>query len=137
MANSLTLTKAQWLEPNPKLGISLIDHLYNRLDGLYPQKFRTSFPDRKSIQNWRESWAEGFEEDGITPQQVKKGLVNSRKMYGWPPSYREFYAACKVIEAPNQSKHLSLPKFLTEQDKEKGREFLTKINSMLKKGASA
>jgi hypothetical protein len=138
MQKLLTSTSNHWLEKSSTLGgISLIDHLYNRLDGLYPQKFRSAFPDAKSLQNWRESWAEGFFEDKITMSEIKKGLVNSRKMYDWPPSYREFYTACKVIEAPAQIKHLGLPKLLTEADKEKGREFLAGIHSMLNKGASA
>lgn len=86
---------SQWFEPHPALGISMMDHLYNRLDGAYPHKWRANFPDEQAIDNWAESWVEAFEEEGITPADVKTGLKVCRNRYGWPPSCAEFIQACK------------------------------------------
>lgn len=84
-----------WREIHPKLGISLMDHLFNRLDGAYPNRWRASFPSEQSIENWRESWAEAFEEEGITTQMVSDAIRVCRRTYDWPPSITEFLKACK------------------------------------------
>lgn len=51
-----------------------MDHLYNRLDGAYPGRWRKDFPDPQSVENWRESWVEAFEEEGITQAEVAVAL---------------------------------------------------------------
>jgi hypothetical protein len=85
-----------WFMPVPQLnGISLMDHLYNRLDGAYPHKWRSNFPSPEAIDNWKVSWAEAFEEEGITPADVRAGLKACRTRYDWPPSCAEFIKACK------------------------------------------
>lgn len=86
---------SKWFEPHPGLGISLMDHLFNRLDGAFPDKWRRNFPDAQSIDNWMESWVEAFEEERITPDDVKVGLKVCRSRYAWPPSCAEFIQACK------------------------------------------
>lgn len=86
---------SRWFDPMPELGISLIDHLFNRLDGAYPGKWRQNFRNQQAIDNWAESWVEAFEEEGVTPQDVKVGLRECRKRYGWPPSVSEFMQACR------------------------------------------
>lgn len=94
--NSLTLTKNTWIEPDARLdGMSLIDHLFNRLDGTYPHKWRSNFPTEKAIANWRETWADAFVEERVTPQEIKDGLTACRRMYDWPPSLAEFIKACR------------------------------------------
>jgi hypothetical protein len=82
------------------LGISSIDHLYNRLDGAYPHKWRSNFPDAQSIENWRESWVESFEEEGLTFDEVKMGIRQCRRLYAWPPSISEFLTACRPALDP-------------------------------------
>jgi hypothetical protein len=96
---------SQWFEPHPGLGISLMDHLYNRLDGAYPHKWRSNFPDAQAIDNWQESWVEAFEEEGITPEDVKAGLKACRSRYAWPPSCAEFIQACKPLVDPVAAYH--------------------------------
>jgi hypothetical protein len=91
---------SQWFEPAPGLGISLIDHLYNRLDGAYPHKWRSNFADQQAIDNWAESWVECFEEEGITPTDVKIGLRECRRRFAWPPSCAEFVQACRPSVDP-------------------------------------
>jgi hypothetical protein len=86
---------SQWFDPAPGLGISLIDHLFNRLDGAYPHKWRSNFANQQAIDNWAESWVEAFEEEGITPSDVKAGLRECRKRFAWPPSCAEFVQACR------------------------------------------
>ncbi|UXC34800.1 replication protein P [Cupriavidus gilardii] len=87
--------RSLWLEPHPALRIPLIDHLFNRLDGAYPIRWRSAFADPQSIANWREAWAEAFDEEGLTPEDVRNGLKACRKRYDWPPSVSEFIKACR------------------------------------------
>lgn len=91
----LTQPLSKWFDVHPKLGITTMDHLFNRLDGAYPHKWRTNFPNEQSIANWRESWAEAFEDEGITLNDVRDGLKACRTRYDWPPSCAEFIKACK------------------------------------------
>ncbi|SDC69788.1 hypothetical protein SAMN05428966_102138 [Massilia sp. PDC64] len=90
-----TRPRSKWFEPVENLGISMIDHLYNRLDGAYPHKWRSNFADQQAIDNWAESWVETFEEEGITPNDVKIGLRECRRRFAWPPSVAEFVQACR------------------------------------------
>lgn len=91
----------RWFAPLEKLdGKSLMDHLYNRLDGAYPHKWRSNFPCQQAIDNWSVSWAEAFEESGITPHDVAAGLKACRTRYDWPPSCAEFIKACKPAVDP-------------------------------------
>ncbi|HEV2612521.1 MAG TPA: replication protein P [Noviherbaspirillum sp.] len=90
-----------WFMPIQGLkGISMMDHLYNRLDGAYPHKWRSNFSTPEAIDNWKVSWAEAFEEEGITPQDIKAGLKACRTKYDWPPSCAEFIKACKPSVDP-------------------------------------
>lgn len=92
---SLTQPDSPWFDVIPSLGITSIDLLYNRLDGKYPGKWRQQFPDAQSIQNWRESWVEAFEEEKLTFDEARAGLSVCRKLYTWPPSDGEFIRACR------------------------------------------
>ena len=77
-----------------------MDHLYNRLDGLYPHKWRSNFPTPDAIENWSVAWAEAFEEEQIGPEAIKAGLKACRTRYEWPPSCAEFMKACKPSVDP-------------------------------------
>ena len=91
-----------WLMPHPKLeGVSLMDHLFNRLNGTYPNKWRANFRDERAIVDWRQAWAEAFDDEGVTPQDVALGIKNCRRMYEWPPSLPEFLKACRPHLEPN------------------------------------
>lgn len=91
---------SQWFEPVESLGIAFIDHLFNRLDGAYPHKWRSNFGNQQAIDNWAESWVEAFEEEKITPADVKLGLRECRKRFTWPPSCAEFIQACRPMAEP-------------------------------------
>lgn len=95
MTDSSTVKRSVWLEVHSALGISLMDHLFNRLDGLYPNRWRAAFSSNQAIANWREAWAEAFDEERITPQDVAAGIKACRKQYDWPPSLPEFLKSCR------------------------------------------
>jgi hypothetical protein len=87
---------SRWFEPVPALGdLALMDHLFNRLDGAYPHKWRSAFPNEQAIDNWKVSWCEAFDAEGIEPQDIKAGLKACRSQYDWPPSCAEFIKACR------------------------------------------
>lgn len=97
----LTSERRQWLEPHAKLeGISLMDHLFSRLNGLYPNKWAASFKSDLAIEDWKLAWAESFDEDGITGAEVKEGIKHCRRMYDWPLSLTEFVKACRPNLSP-------------------------------------
>lgn len=100
-----TRPKSQWFAVHPTLGISMIDHLYNRLDGAYPHKWRSNFANQQAIDNWAESWVEAFEDEGITPIDIKAGLKACRSQCTWPPSCAEFILACKPSSDPMIAYH--------------------------------
>jgi hypothetical protein len=90
-----------WFEAVPALGgLSMMDHLYNRLDGAYPHKWRSNFPTTDAIDNWKTSWAEAFEEEDIKPGDIRNGLKACRSQYDWPPSCAEFIKACRPSVDP-------------------------------------
>jgi len=74
--------------------LALIDHLFNRLDGLYPNKWRASFANDHAIANWRTAWAEAFADEGISIDEVRAGLKACRRR-DWPPSFAEFFKDCR------------------------------------------
>ncbi|MBV2180910.1 MAG: hypothetical protein KUL86_06695 [Castellaniella sp.] len=95
-----------WLVPHAKLeGISLMDHLFGRMNGMYPNKWRANFRDEQAIDDWKAAWAEAFDEDGITPHDVADGIKNCRRMYDWPPSLPEFLRACRPSLDPEIAFH--------------------------------
>jgi hypothetical protein len=94
--SSLTLPRNAWLEIRV-IGdreLTPMDHLFNRLDGMYPQRWRSAFPSSDSILNWREAWADAFADEGITLQQVADAVRQCRKRFDWPPSLTEFLKLC-------------------------------------------
>lgn len=95
LATQSTAKQSAWLEKHPKLGFSLIDHLWNRMDGAYPNRWRAAFANQQAIENWREAWAEAFEDEGIHPGEIKAAIAVCRKTYDWPPSLAEFLKICR------------------------------------------
>lgn len=97
LATTLTCKTSQWNVPHPKLnGMSLMDHLFSRLGAMYPTSWRAAFSSEASITHWRDTWAEAFEEEAITPVEIKQGLANLRQMYvDWAPNLPQFLKACR------------------------------------------
>lgn len=97
-----TNERSGWAVPLAKLeGISLIDHLWNRLSGTYGGRWLKDFPDMQSIENWKTAWAEALDEDRVTPQEVAEGLRTCRRMFpDWPPAVGEFIRACRPALQP-------------------------------------
>lgn len=102
-----TNERCGWAVPLVKLeGISLIDHLWNRLSGTYGGRWLKDFPDMLSIENWKAAWAEALDDDGVTPQEVAEGLRTCRRMFpDWPPAVGEFIRACRPGLIPENAFH--------------------------------
>lgn len=102
-----TPERSAWAVPLAKLeGISLIDHLWNRLSGTYGGRWLKDFPDMQSIENWKAAWAEAFDEEGLTPRDVAEGLRACRRMFpDWPPAVGEFIQACRPGLIPENAFH--------------------------------
>jgi hypothetical protein len=100
----------EWTAPRAKLGgKSALDHLFNRLDGMYPGKWKTYFPNEQSIQNWKEECSRVFEEEGITLTHLAVGLRACRRQYReWPPSVPQLADACNPPVDPVAAYHEAL-----------------------------
>lgn len=102
MLSTFNPAASRWTMPHPKLdGVAVIDHLFNRLNGSYPNKWRANFRDEHAIEDWRQAWAEAFDDEGITPDDVALGIKNCRRMFDWPPSLSEFLRACRPNLEPD------------------------------------
>jgi len=96
-----------WTMPRTKLqGLSALDHLFNRLDGMYPGKWKANFPNDHSIRNWKDECARVFDEEGITPAHIAPGLQACRRAFpDWPPSVPQFANACMPPVDPVAAYH--------------------------------
>lgn len=83
-----------WTEKHPKLGISPMDHLFNQLDGTFGERWRNRFPSEQALANWRSRWSAAFEEQGITFEEIKRG-VSAMATAKHPPQLGDFLAACR------------------------------------------
>lgn len=111
----------KWLMDHPKLeGISLMDHLFSRMNGTYPNKWRANFRDSQAIEDWKVSWAEAFDEDGITPNDIAVGIKNCRRLYDWPPSLPEFLRACRPMLDPETAFHEAVKGLVARRKGETG-----------------
>lgn len=117
-----TANRSMWAVPMAKLdGISLIDHLWNRLSGTYGGRWLKDFPDEQSIENWKQAWAEAFDEERLTPQDVAEGLRACRRMSpDWPPSVGEFIRACRPDLEPEVAFHKAAAGMVARHNGEQG-----------------
>jgi hypothetical protein len=75
---------------------SIMDKLFHKLMGVYPTTWKTHFPSQGAVDNWAETWAEAFEEDRVTPDEIATGIRNLPKMYvDWAPNLGQFLKACR------------------------------------------
>lgn len=101
----------EWTAPRggKMAGKSALDHLFNRLDGMYPGKWRTYFPSEQSIQNWKDECVRVFTEEGIRLDQIAVGLRECRRLYReWPPSVPQLADACNPPVDPVAAYHEAL-----------------------------
>jgi hypothetical protein len=92
-------TLASWTEARENCDESPIMRLYNRLDAMYPHRWRSAFAEPKSIAVWAQAWAEAFVEEGIDAEMIRDALTLCRKRFDWPPSLTDFLACCKPQQA--------------------------------------
>lgn len=123
---------SKWFEVHPGLGISMMDHLFNRLDGAYPHKWRSAFANQQAIDNFCESWAEAFEEEGITPDHIKNGLKACRSQFDWPPSCAEFIKACKTVEKKEAAHVFALPAPRSPNAEKEAKAMMDKLGATMK-----
>lgn len=117
MTQALSTSKHNpWLDIRSSIGITMIDHLFNRLDGIYTGKWQQAFKTPASIENWKSAWAESLHDRGITPEQIKRGLKNCVDLYDWPPSLSEFVKACEQKSRDEQITPIETPAQLLAYD---------------------
>ncbi|MEN5158947.1 replication protein P [Achromobacter spanius] len=117
-----TPERSAWAVPLAKLeGISLIDHLWNRLSGTYGGRWLKDFPDMLSIENWKTAWAEAFDEECLTPHEVAEGLRTCRRMSpDWPPQLGEFIRACRPALEPEVAFYTAVAGMAARHNGEQG-----------------
>lgn len=122
MTAQSTPKQSMWAVPMAKLeGISLIDHLWNRLSGQYGDRWLRGFPDMQSIENWKQAWAEGFDEERLTPHDVAEGLRMCRRMSpDWTPTLGVFIRACRPDLEPEVAFHKAAAGMVARHNGEQG-----------------
>lgn len=118
LRQSSTSNASQWLQDREIRGeqSTLIDQLFARLEAMYPQRWRASFPSGAAIEAWRETWADAFDEERVTPQDVGNAVRACRKKYDWPPSLTEFLKLCRPPIDP-ESAYVEACKQMGERDR--------------------
>lgn len=77
-------------------GKSAIERLFDKLDMLYPGKWRQQFKSTEDMDNWRQCWAEELIERKVTFDEAKTGLDRCIEFYkDWPPTFPQFLEACR------------------------------------------
>ena len=85
-----------WLTKDQRFkGRSPIEHLFNKLDMLYPMRWRSQFKSAKDHENWCQCWGEELEDRSVTFDEAKAGIDRCIELYTWPPSFPEFLKACR------------------------------------------
>lgn len=117
-----TNERSGWAVPLAKLeGISLIDHLWNRLSGTYGGRWLRDFPDMQSIENWKAAWAEALDDERVTPQEVAEGLRTCRRINpDWPPAVGEFIRACRPALQPEVAFYTAVAGMAARHNGEQG-----------------
>lgn len=89
-------SKVIWLTTSPRFkGKKPIDYLFEKLDLLYPKRWKDQFASPSHVESWKQCWGEELDEMGITFEEVRVGLKRCITMYDWPPSFPEFIKACR------------------------------------------
>ncbi|WP_090322561.1 replication protein P [Nitrosomonas oligotropha] len=85
-----------WLTTSPRFkGKKPIDYLFEKLDLLYPKRWKDQFASPSHVESWKQCWGEELDEMGITFEEVRVGLKRCITMYDWPPSFPEFIKSCR------------------------------------------
>lgn len=88
-----------WMQIHPKHGIAFMDHLYNVFNAIYMNRWRMEFPDAASVESWRTIWADRFDKEKLTLEQVGAGLDKCAEAHpSFPPSLWEFVKLCKEVK---------------------------------------
>lgn len=82
--------------------LSLMDLLWNRLDGMFIGIWAAKFTSAETLDNWREGWAQAFCDEGITPKEISIGLRALRRSK-YPPGIGEFIEACRPQLSPEKA----------------------------------
>lgn len=110
MTISSTATLSAWIDPRKHEdealnGLSLMDRLWNQLDGMFIGLWSGKFPDERSMRNWRSVWGQAFVEEGITPAEIGRGLTAIRKHRYGVPQLPDFLAACRPTLTDEDAYH--------------------------------
>lgn len=71
-----------------------MEMLYDRLNGMYPRRWRESFRGDSDIDSWARAWSDTFDKRRITTAMIKRALDNCEEMFDHPPTITQFLKAC-------------------------------------------
>jgi hypothetical protein len=80
-----------------------MDVLFNRFDGMYPNRWRAAFVNAQAVANWREAWALAFADEALTMDDVAVAVKRCRMQFDWPPSLPEFLKLCRPSVEPESA----------------------------------
>ncbi len=89
-----------------------IDRLFDRLFGMYGQRFLDQWPGEEGVLSAKRAWSQAL--GSITGEEIAKALVMCQTRHTWPPSLPEFVVLCRPYLEPERAyreavKLLALP----------------------------
>lgn len=123
-------------------GKTPMDKLFEKMQEIYLRRWTENFPDKKTVDLWKNGWSEAFIEEKLTFEIVKRGIENCRSMYDFPPSLTQFLKSCRGSHELEDAFHKRLEeadkawadrtKQITDVvSKEKAEENIKKLKDML------
>jgi len=95
-------------EPHDKLPIELITMVFSRMQGKYPHKWKSAYPNPRELKIGMAAWEITLA--GLDISDIERGF--SQWHGEWPPSDEEFLEACRlapVLAAHKQYNQLPRP----------------------------
>ena len=117
-----SLMTLDYYRKSPK-GKSVMGHLFDKLNVMYPGQWKSSFATPEEMRMWEETWAEAFERKQLSVESIKRGLNKCEDEFQkYPPSMPAFLQCCKgeVIPMAQRGFPLMLEQKLTTEQRKEG-----------------
>lgn len=114
-------SQISWLTKSSKFkGKTPVEQLFDKLDALYPTKWKMQFKSALDLENWHQCWGEELDGFGVTFTEATEGLKKIIRVHrDWPPTFPQFLEACRPSVDPEAAFYEAVKQM---QLREKGRD---------------